>query len=483
MVGSIAKNTATDETVDYQVGGSLRFNADCYIYRRADDDLLAALLLGEYCYVFNARQMGKSSLAVQAIARLEREGVECFYLDLSKFEAAIEPARWYANIAFELVDALDLDGAEELWQSLEAVSPLVRLAKVIETVVLPEVEGGLAIFFDEIDSVLGLEFNADDLFAFIRACYNQRAVKPEYNKLTFCLLGVASPGELVQDTGRAPFNIGWAIRLGGVGFEQAVNKLTPGLKGLADPIAGLREILGWTGGQPFLTQKVCGLMQETYGDCPIPAGAEAQTVASLVRSRLIQNWEAQDDPEHLRTIRDRLTADPQRSGRLLSLYQRLLTQSVLKADGSPDQSELKLSGIAIEQQGYLQVTNRIYPAVFDSDWIVRCLARQRPYAAALSAWVASSHQDESRLLMGQALSEALQWAGDKSLSDLDYRFLSASQEWDAKMVRLELEAQEKANQMLATAQRKATQIIWLGYLSLGTCLVISVVALLVSLQR
>ncbi|MGD1852441.1 MAG: AAA-like domain-containing protein, partial [Cyanophyceae cyanobacterium] len=181
--------------------------------------------------MLNSRQMGKWSLAVQAIARLEREGVECFYLDLSKFEAAIEPARWYANIAFELVDALDLDGAEELWQSLEAVSPLVRLAKVIETVVLPEVEGGLAIFFDEIDSVLGLEFNADDLFAFIRACYNQRAVKPEYNKLTFCLLGVASPAELVQDTSRTPFNIGRAIRLGGLGFEQAVNKLTPGLKG------------------------------------------------------------------------------------------------------------------------------------------------------------------------------------------------------------------------------------------------------------
>ena len=101
----------------------------------------------------------------------------------------------------------------------------------------------------------------------------------------------------------------------------------------------------------------------------------------------------------------------------------------------------------------------------------------------LNAWVASDHQDESRLLMGQALQEALQWAANKSLSDLDYRFLSASQEWDAKMVRMELEAQEKANQMLAQAQKKATQVIWLGYLSLGACLVISAVALLMSRVR
>jgi hypothetical protein len=64
--------------------------------------------------------------------------------------------------------------------------------------------------------------------------------------------------------------------------------------------------------------------------------------------------------------------------------------------------------------------------------------------------------------MGRALEEALQWASDKSLSDLHYRLLSASQEWDAAMVRMELEAQAKANQMLAAAQRKARQMIWVA---------------------
>jgi hypothetical protein len=131
------------------------------------------------------------------------------------------------------------------------------------------------------------------------------------------------------------------------------------------------------------------------GDRLVAPGTEAQAVAQLVRSRLIDNWEVQDDPEHLRTIRDRLTADPQRSSRLLSLYQQVLTQAKLKADGSPEQAELKLSGVAIEQAGELCVTNPIYAVVFDNQWINKNLSRQRPYAAALNAWTASNYHDYS----------------------------------------------------------------------------------------
>jgi hypothetical protein len=242
----------------------------------------------------------------------------------------------------------------------------------------------------------------------------------------------------------------------------------------------LAAVLGWTGGQPFLTQKLCSLLQTAGRDAPIAAGDEAEVVETIVRSRLLSHWEAQDDPEHLRTIRDRLLADDRRSGRLLSLYQRILAEGRIAADGSPDQGELKLSGIAIDRRGSIQVTNAIYAEVFNSDWVNWCLAQQRPYTASLNAWAASNFQDDSRLLMGQALQEALQWSARKSLSDLDYRYLSASQAWAATLVRLKLEAKDKANRMLAEAQRKANQIIWFSYLSLGACLAISLVALLLS---
>ncbi len=55
---------------------------------------------------------------------------------------------------------------------------------------------GVVIFIDEVDVVRSLPFSTDEFFAAIRECYNRRTVEPEFNVLTFCLLGVASPSDI-----------------------------------------------------------------------------------------------------------------------------------------------------------------------------------------------------------------------------------------------------------------------------------------------
>src|SRR5260370_1101531 len=47
----------------------------------------------------------------------------------------------------------------------------------------------------------------------VGASHNRRTQDPEFARLTFCLLGVATPSDLIQDTRTTPFNIGTRIDL------------------------------------------------------------------------------------------------------------------------------------------------------------------------------------------------------------------------------------------------------------------------------
>ncbi|MEM9806090.1 MAG: AAA-like domain-containing protein, partial [Cyanobacteria bacterium P01_D01_bin.56] len=209
----------------YQVGGSLHAQAPTYIKRQADDYLYQSLGRGEFCYVFNTRQIGKSSLRVRTKHRLQQDGVCCAAIDLTNLGSDHATAdTWYMGIAAELWRSLKLQGNfQQWWQQGDSLSAVHRLERFMKDVVLKQIEADrIVIFIDEIDSVLALPFPADDLFTLIRYCYNQRVDNLQYRRLSFALFGVATPTDLCQNPNRTPFNIGTAIELGGFTLEEAM---------------------------------------------------------------------------------------------------------------------------------------------------------------------------------------------------------------------------------------------------------------------
>jgi hypothetical protein len=356
----------------YVTGGSLPREATSYAARDADCLLLSELQAGQFCYVLDTRQVGKSSLMVRTASRLKELGHSIAILDLTSAGQNVTVDQWYAGLLFSIGSQTGTeDELDRFWMSHAQLGPAQRWFAAIQSVLL----GGQAsdrpvvIFVDEIDVVRGLPFSVDEFFAAIRECANRRTYDPAMRRLTFCLLGVAAPTDLVRNPQITPFNVGRRIELHDFSEDEA-RPLANGLPGAGTPEDGevgvLRRVLYWTGGHPYLTQRLCRAV----------AGAAARSdreVDAVCRATFLDRAAGETDA-NMAFVRNRLLNDnpglPQ-GATLLDTYQRVLRgrEHIRDHPADPVAIGLRLSGIVRVEDGVLRVRNRIYAHVFGRKWI------------------------------------------------------------------------------------------------------------------
>ena len=195
----------------------------------------------------------------------------------------------------------------------------------------------VVIFVDEIDSTLKLDYT-DDFFTAIRAMYNQRAKTEEYRRMVFCLVGVATPNELIKNLAprlqhRQDFEL--------EDFDPERDDLRPLYRAVCpDEVRGeaiVREHIRQTGGHPYLTVRLC----EELAATGFPAPEDVSRAASVRFASLDSLKSDVHFDQILRFINDRVEDKLS----TLELYRRVISGKTVPDQTTPAHINLKLIGL------------------------------------------------------------------------------------------------------------------------------------------
>ena len=437
----------------YYHSGSLPIESPTYIKRDADSQLFDALKNREFCCLLESRQTGKTSLSFRTGKRLKEVGIFYLYHYMGK-NSPKNSEQWYKEqIIAIIVDSLinykidllnenttlkDVSTKLEKWWEARPGSNLRKYEDFLEGHLLENIRGDIVFCIDEIGSVIEFPFSTDEFFEFIRGCHEDRRSKPQYSRLTFCLIGLASIDDLIRNKNEntPSFNIGTSVTLSpfptDLNNEKSLKTMQPLLNAGIEDISTFQEILNWTGGQPFLTQKICDLIvkkrQSTH--------PQFTNVEEVVISEIINNWQ---DDTHFTTIQTKLVGNQKKAFETLDLYKEILEKRQIEYDcRSEGQTALRLSGLVLKNEGKLKLYNRIYKQIFNPSWVKQERAKLRLYIEEFDNWKKWEKWKETNnlaydlqeryLLYGTKCDKVEQWRGnfEGDLFETEAKFLDQS---------------------------------------------------------
>lgn len=338
----------------FYTSGALPADYPHYVVRQADWTATRLLQQGKLIYMIAPRQMGKTSLLKRLMAQLEAQQWCCCLVDLATFRN-LERARWFQHIGERVSRACALTTAHTA----------LRDQQDFRTFLLDDVGLGqphmalkVALFFDEVEGLLGLDFS-DDFLMTLRDLYQQRDSFP--GQLLIAFAGAVDPQILIKDPNISPFNIAEEIALSDFTAQEALN-LTVKLADLGLPMADavLDHIYAWTAGQPYLTQRICEIIEGWVETRQITRIA-TDVVDRAVQTGLLSP-RARD-----KNVKRVLTETTRPVASLPKLWRRLLSDDPVYST-EPGFYALYLTGAVAEApDGQVQIRNNIYRAALGLD--------------------------------------------------------------------------------------------------------------------
>ncbi len=137
----------------------------------------------------------------------------------------------------------------------------------------------------------------------------------------------------------------------------------------------LARVLHWTGGHPYLTQRLYRALAEHLAATPdpqspaLPERNPGELVDSLC-GRLFLSRQARETDDNLMFVRNSLLRSGSDLAALLDLYSKVRAgRRIAEDETDPLQSALRLAGVVRSSNGVLRSRNRIYDHVFDPAWV------------------------------------------------------------------------------------------------------------------
>jgi hypothetical protein len=279
-------------------GGTVRLRSRFYIERLADAHLYQEIIMpvGTTTTIRAARQAGKSSLLIRAVARARQAGYKIAHLDLQPLESSIlqSPDTFLRYLAEVVVGKLGLDvgEVEKSWRG--SLPPSHKITNLFEGYVLPTIDTSVVLAMDEVERLLQTPFH-DNFFSLVRSWHNKRAENELWEKLNIVQVISTEPNLLIKDVHCSPFNVGLRLELDDFN-ELQVRTLNERYHA---PVAehDLADCMDLFGGHPYLTQKALYTLVKdglTWADLVEQSSLEAGPFGDHLRHYL---WILYDQPD------------------------------------------------------------------------------------------------------------------------------------------------------------------------------------------